>query len=798
MKKILLFLLLSVSFTAFGQLTDAQVRDTINTKLSNNTSRKITEKTFRDTFLTLLNYTNQLATGTPIDLGGLAPKDTLSYYARLSNLAPYAGKDTLTYFARLANLSALAGKDTLANFAQVSQLANYATTANLNSTNTTVAGKVDKVAGKGLSTNDLTAGLFVKLNGIATGATANDTDVNLRTRGTHTGVQDATTITESSTKRFVTDTEKTTWNGKQAALGFTPANAATVTTQLAAKSDTATVGNLSRTRTPYTTTTGLRAGAVGNAITVILSDTWGYTFQYDPNDSTTPDDSVMTIRFGNRRYKRITDRIKPEFWGGNPFDAISDKVAIQKAFDFGAKQVYFSYGTWLAYGIDTKNSDIQGSSSGNTFIKCNGGTEIFILGYDGPHWRRRIIENIALDGNLKSYNGLTFKALVSTEVSGRWTVKNVSFKNFNKAIEKTNGNIGNYFEHCVFQGNDFGYYAVGTVSPYMHAGFDTFYECTWETTALAGIYINSPVGGTGGTMVIRGHFESNPGFCVFVKDYTQTVFSPIQFDQFWGEINATAASVTIDGVAYTPKEIYLNNCGNFTFTNSAVGSIQVINSSGNFDNTRFNANGSNSQDSLSVVTVSNIVADGIKMPFLTNSIRKIDRTLGSIGGIVLNSPHRQKLAKNQNKIYEQGFQNSITIGGSVGMVGVKMKGGPTLDSCNRYTLTPGQTNITPTVNITAGKYYVATVAIRQVSDQRPQFIQIGYGTVMANHHEELLVKGKWKTLATVGKAIETNNVALYFASSGQAANAVFDLQAFQIVEFNTEAEAIEYYRQAIY
>lgn len=315
MKKILLFLLLSVSFTAFGQLTDAQVRDTINTKLSNNTSRKITEKTFRDTFLTLLNYTNQLATGTPIDLGGLAPKDTLSYYARLSNLAPYAGKDTLTYFARLANLSALAGKDTLANFAQVSQLANYATTANLNSTNTTVAGKVDKVAGKGLSTNDLTAGLFVKLNGIATGATANDTDVNLRTRGTHTGVQDATTITESSTKRFVTDTEKTTWNGKQAALGFTPANAATVTTQLAAKSDTATVGNLSRTRTPYTTTTGLRAGAVGNAITVILSDTWGYTFQYDPNDSTTPDDSVMTIRFGNRRYKRITDRIKPEFWG---------------------------------------------------------------------------------------------------------------------------------------------------------------------------------------------------------------------------------------------------------------------------------------------------------------------------------------------------------------------------------------------------------------------------------------------------------------------------------------------------
>lgn len=35
---------------------------------------------------------------------------------------------------------------------------------------------------------------------------------------------DPTIITQDSTHRFVSDTEKTTWNGKQDALGFTPAN----------------------------------------------------------------------------------------------------------------------------------------------------------------------------------------------------------------------------------------------------------------------------------------------------------------------------------------------------------------------------------------------------------------------------------------------------------------------------------------------------------------------------------------------------------------------------------------------
>lgn len=48
-----------------------------------------------------------------------------------------------------------------------------------------------------------------KLAGIATGATANDTDANLKARANHTGTQSADTITDGTTNKAYTATEKT-------------------------------------------------------------------------------------------------------------------------------------------------------------------------------------------------------------------------------------------------------------------------------------------------------------------------------------------------------------------------------------------------------------------------------------------------------------------------------------------------------------------------------------------------------------------------------------------------------------
>jgi len=62
-------------------------------------------------------------------------------------------------------------------------------------TSADLTSKVDKVAGKGLSANDYTNADLTKLAGIAEQATKNATDAQLRDRATHTGAQPISSVT---------------------------------------------------------------------------------------------------------------------------------------------------------------------------------------------------------------------------------------------------------------------------------------------------------------------------------------------------------------------------------------------------------------------------------------------------------------------------------------------------------------------------------------------------------------------------------------------------------------------------
>ena len=70
------------------------------------------------------------------------------------------------------------------------------------------AAKVDKVAGKGLSTEDYSTAEKSKLAGIATGAN----------NYAHPANHPPSIITQDASNRFVTDAEKTTWNAKEPAI----------------------------------------------------------------------------------------------------------------------------------------------------------------------------------------------------------------------------------------------------------------------------------------------------------------------------------------------------------------------------------------------------------------------------------------------------------------------------------------------------------------------------------------------------------------------------------------------------
>lgn len=106
------------------------------------------------------------------------------------------------------------------------ELLNYVTTSVLNTTlqsyattsamTTALADKVDKVSGKGLSTEDYTTAEKTKLNGLATVATSGSYN-DLTNKPTIP--DELADLADDSTHRLVTDTEKDTWNNKRLLYG---------------------------------------------------------------------------------------------------------------------------------------------------------------------------------------------------------------------------------------------------------------------------------------------------------------------------------------------------------------------------------------------------------------------------------------------------------------------------------------------------------------------------------------------------------------------------------------------------
>ena len=126
-----------------------------------------------------------------------------------------------------------------------------------------ISNKVDKVSGKGLSTNDFTNTLLTKLNGIEEGAN----------KYTHPSSHAASMITQDSTHRFVTDTEKSTWNAKAST-----AVATTSTNGLMSKADKSKLDGIATGANNYTHPSS-------HAATMITEDTT-HRFVTDAEKST--------------------------------------------------------------------------------------------------------------------------------------------------------------------------------------------------------------------------------------------------------------------------------------------------------------------------------------------------------------------------------------------------------------------------------------------------------------------------------------------------------------------------------
>jgi len=181
-------------------------------------------------------------------------------------------------------------------------------------------------------------------------------------------------------------------------------------------------------------------------------------------------------------------------------------------------------------------------------------------------WTPRWVRGLRFTGNTRTTGGVE---LTTGSAASSISFDNCDFVDCTYGVKKT-GAIGNYFSNCHFGanglGNNFGFYAEDQVDV-MHAGCDWFYGCNWEWNLLAGVcyYTNN----SGDHIAFRDCIvESNVGFGFFIKGIAGGEFERgIIFDNVWFENNATAGSVTINEVAYTPRAFYFNGVRKASITN---------------------------------------------------------------------------------------------------------------------------------------------------------------------------------------------------------------------------------------
>jgi len=96
------------------------------------------------------------------------------------------------------------------------------------------------------------------------------------------------------------------------------------------------ITNLAVSRTPYVTIKQLRQGKADTASAVYVNESGkSGLFRYNRQDVSSPDDSVMTITVGKKRYVRDYDGYINVKWFGAKGDGVTDDTkAIQRAIDY--------------------------------------------------------------------------------------------------------------------------------------------------------------------------------------------------------------------------------------------------------------------------------------------------------------------------------------------------------------------------------------------------------------------------------------------------------------------------------
>lgn len=266
-----------------------------------------------------------------------------------------------------------------------------------------------------------------------------------------------------------------------------------------------------------------------------------------------------------------------------------------------------------------------------------------------------------------------------------------------------------------------------------------------------------------------------------------------------------------------PRDMYFENVDHVIVEASQLRSIEVIDSYVEFNrckvdptNTKFYINDSVGGSHVALTNIQvvqwgddSVGAGDVVIESITGPLRTVGSTMRQW---VAPQRNRNLIAPPGSGVYKGGdtFENGEDLQDTIAADDkvATIVDGFSFPSASQYVLTAAgdwQVGATPAAaSMTASKYIVATQEIRLDAGELSKINYIGSVTWTRNTGYALVNDDidEWKTLAWVGKATATDSGTCRFSvgtATGQTAT--ITLGASQIVEFDTEGEAIDYYNQ---
>lgn len=446
-------------------------------------------------------------------------------------------------------------------------------------------------------------------------------------------------------------------------------------------------------------------------------------------------------------------------------------------------------------GITTGNCDLKGSGYETILQEGAGGFALKLL-RSTPDWERRQVKNLRLAG--KSAAG-TVGVLYdpADPFAGRWDLSYIGITGFDIGISKPQGNIGNTNKAVNFRSMPYGFKAKDGTLDYMHSGCERFDDCTWGGITTWCVDIECKTDGGGAIVIENSIMEKCAGGGVRLDCGNKTAYTPITFKNLWFEQIATAASVTRDGVAETPRQIKMIDTPIAFAEECYLQNIELINSKLVAVRCRIDDISSSIYnmviDGTSSLILVDVYANGpIGSKPLVKSICSQKWPVGNRNMSVRGLPPSSRIANTSGGVVKAKEAYAGNVGsttwsfpGSVSATATCVADGTISANCAELNISAGNTQQSLLQgSVVAGKWYVWGVDAKLISGSG-EFLFTNTATLGVIYTDI----GKWVSTFGIGKSEVSGNARLYMTA---ITNVKIMLQNYFIVEFDKEEDALAF------